>query len=407
MKGLFAWRYFISKKSTNAINIIAWISVLAIVVGTASLIVVLSVFNGFEGLVKQLYASFYSDIRVVSPDGKTIQLNSQQIAALRATPGVKALSLVWEEKALLQHGDYQTIVYLKGVDSQYAQVTGVAEKVQRGSFETGTASEPRLVLGAGIEHALAIQADRAITPVVGYLPRRGVSLQQVDPLQALSAGQFYTTGVFVIQQDFDNKYAITDLEALRSLMGAGTDEYGAAEIKLTSAGAEKEVQQAIRAQLGKAYQVQTRYEQNQSLYAIMQMEKWVIYALLCLILIVAAFTMIGSLTMLVLEKRKDIQLLKAMGMRNEQVQGIFLSEGVLLAGLGGLAGLFLALLICWLQRKFKLIALEGGTFIIDAYPVKVVWTDILLVLSTVLLVALIAAWIPSKRAAAEPMSLRS
>jgi lipoprotein-releasing system permease protein len=406
MNRLFAWRYFVSKKSTNAINVIAWISVLAMVVGTASLIIVLSVFNGFEGLVKSLYASFYSDVKVSPMHARTLSLSPQQLKSIQSVPGVSALSLVWEEKALLQYGDWQSIVQLKGVDEQYAEVTEVPKKVQRGQFELGTAEAPRLVLGAGIEHALSIQADRAITPVIGYLPKPSTSLQQVDPLQALSVAQFYTSGVFVIQQDFDNKYALTNLAAMKAWMGAGPDEFGAAEIKVDPASSPEQVAQSVSKLLGTTYKVQTRYEQNQSLYAIMRMEKWVIYAVLCLILVVAAFTMIGALTILVLEKRKDIQLLKAMGMRDGQVQSIFLSEGLLLAGVGAFAGCLLALFICWLQIKYKLIALEGGTFIIDAYPVKIDLRDILLVMGTVLVVALLASWLPSRKAAAEKLELR-
>jgi lipoprotein-releasing system permease protein len=403
---LFAWRYFKSKKTTNAINIIAWISVVAIMVGTASLIVLLSVFNGFEGLVQSLYASFYTDVKVTAVQGKTVLLSNQQLKQIAATPGVRSYSLVMEEKALLQNGDYQSIVYLKGVDDNYKKVAGVPNAMLRGKFNTGTAQQPFAILGGGIENTLNVQSDRNLLPLTIYLPKKGLSVNVADPLQSLSSASINTAGAFAIQQDFDNKYVLTNLAFIKEMLGLQPNEYGGVEIAVNNIRDEKKVKQLLQNLLGNKYQVLTRYEQNKSLYAIMQTEKWVIYAILSLILVVAAFTMIGSLTMLVLEKQKDIQILKALGMRNNKVQNIFLSEGLLLAIVGGGSGVLLALLICWLQVTFNIVPLQGGTFIINSYPVKVKPADILLVLFTVFLVAVLAAWLPGKRAAAQPVELR-
>ncbi|MFN2458977.1 MAG: ABC transporter permease, partial [Chitinophagaceae bacterium] len=166
VEGLFAWRYFRAKKSTNAINIISWISIVAIIVGTAALIIVLSVFNGFEGLVKSLYSSFYPDIKVSAVAGKQITLTQDQLNRLRSIKGVKGISLVVEEKALLQNGEAQSIVYLKGVDENYSTVAGVAQHIIKGTFDVGTAEEPLLVLGAGIENAVGVQSDRSLSPLL-------------------------------------------------------------------------------------------------------------------------------------------------------------------------------------------------------------------------------------------------
>ena len=404
---LFAWRYFKAKKTTNAINIIAWVSVLAITVGTAALIILLSVFNGFEDLVKSLYADFYTDLKVVPSTAKSINFSTNQLLQLKALPEIKAYSLVMEEKALIQNGDFTSIVYLKGVDSEYANVTGVARKLIKGKFNLGTADTPAAILGAGIESAIGVQTDRSIIPLTVYLPKRGIGLNVTDPMQSLSADNINTAGTFAIQQDFDNKYVITNLAFVKRMLNLKKDEFGGIEITLLDAQKDKSVKSKLARIFGSGYLIETRYEQNRSLYSVMQVEKWVIYGILSLILLVAAFTMIGALTMLVLEKQKDIQVLKSLGANNSLIQKIFLSEGILLAGVGGLMGVLLAVTICWLQVHYKLVKLEGSSFLIDYYPVKLVLADFILVLSTVFLVAWIASWFPSRKASMQPIELRS
>ena len=405
MNFLFAWRYFKSKKSTNAINIIAWVSVVAVVVGTASLIVVLSVFNGFEDLVKSLYATFYTELKIVPAEGKLLRLTPAQEAAMARIPGIKAWSKVVEEKALVQNGEAQTIVYLKGVDSQYTEVTTMADYVKVGEFNLGTPEKPRAILGVGVESALGLWSDRELLPVTAYLPKRGAGINVSDPMSALIAENLGTAGAFAVQQEFDNKYVLTNLGFMKAMLSLEPDEFGGVEIALKPGSDEKSITEALEKLLGKNYTVLSRYQQNQGLYSVMQMEKWVIYILLSLILVVAAFTMIGSLTMLVLEKQKDIQVLKAMGASAGRIQGIFISEGFLLAGIGAGVGMALALLICWAQQKFELIKLEGGSFVINHYPVKIMWPDFLLVSVTVVLVAFLASWLPARKAAASNMEL--
>lgn len=407
MNFLFAWRYFKAKKSTNAINIIAWVSVAAVAVGTAALIILLSVFNGFEDLVKTLYADFYSDLKVGPVIGKTITITNDQLQRVAHIPGVKAWSLVTEEKALLQNGEYQSIVYVKGVDEHYKNVSNVPQRVIRGKFELGTADQPATVLGSGVESSVAVESNKAVLPLNIYLPKRDSSLNAADPLQSLSSSTIATSGSFAIQQDFDNNYIITNLGFMKRMLNMQANEYGALEIKLNDINNEAEVRKGLAAVFGNGYLIQSRYEQNRSLYSVMQTEKWVIYWILSLILIVAAFTMIGSLTMLVLEKRKDIQVLKALGANNRRIQTIFLSEGLLLAFIGGLLGALLAILVWWLQTYFHLIPLQGGSFLISYYPVKLATPDFVLVLLTVFIVAWLASWLPARKAAGQAIELRS
>lgn len=407
MNLLFAWRYFRAKKSTNAINIIAWVSMAAIVVGAASLILVLSVFNGFEDLVKSLYTSFYPDLKVMPVTGKSIRLTPDQLKQLAGISGVQALSLVAEDKALVQNGDYRAIVYLKGVDENYHSVTGVTGKISKGKFDLGTDEHPLCVLGSGIESALGVEADRQLLPLSVYLFRKGGADYTADPMSSLSNENMLSAGVFTIQQDFDDHYILTNLDFVKRMMGLKPDEYGGVELAIANPQNTAAIKEKVQQLLGNAYKVQTRYEQNQSLFNVMGTEKWVIYVVLTLILVVAAFNMVGALTMLVWEKQKDIHVLKALGAADGLIQRIFLSEGILLALMGGVLGIGLASIVCWLQLKYKLIPLQGGSFLIDYYPVKLDPMDFLLVLSTILVVALLASWLPARKAANQPIELRS
>lgn len=404
MNFLFAWRYFKSKKTTNAINIIAWISVVAIGIGTAALIIVLSVFNGFEDLVKTLYSDFYADIRIGPANGKVIQLTQLQLDQIRKVNGVSHFSLIAEEKALLVNGDYQSIVFLKGVDENFEATNKMGSHIVAGKFNTGTADAPKLIVGAGIESASHIDVEKALYPITLYLPNRKAS--SLNSLEAMNSYNVMPSGTFLVQQDFDNKYVFSNLPFLKYMLDMKADEYSSVEVKTGNIKAE-EVKKELEKLLGSKYVVQTRYEQNQSLYTVMSVEKWVIYVILSLILVVAAFNMIGALTMLVLEKQKDIAVLKAMGATGSVIQKIFLTEGFLLAGIGGIGGAILATIICFLQMKFKFIRLTGGTFIIDYYPVQLLATDFILVTATVLLIALLAAWIPSRKASLQEFSLKS
>lgn len=406
MTFLFAWRYFKAKKSVNAINIIARISIAAIVIGTAALILVLSVFNGFEGLVKSLYSSFYTDLKVLPASGKSIEATAQQLQQLKSIKGVKNYALVVEEKALVQNGDYQSVMYLKGVDENYRYVTGVADHIVKGEYDLGTEDAPKLILGGGVEGALGIEADKNIFILKIYLPRKS-NTEQIDPLNDISNDSIRTSSSFRIQQDFDTKYGITNIEFAKKALKIGADEYSGVEISLEDPSDADKLKKEVQKIFGPGYLVQTIYEQNQSLYAVMNMERWIIYGVLCLILVVAAFNMIGALTMLVLEKQKDISILHALGANKNFIQKIFLSEGLLLALIGTAVGMLLALIFVLLQINFHLIPLQGASFLIDYFPVKLRWTDFLLVTVTVFVIAIIASLLPARKAASQEFSLRS
>lgn len=404
---IFAWRYFKAKKSANAINIISWVTVGVITFAIACQILVLSVFNGFEGLVKSLYASFYPDIKILPARGKTFTLTPVQLSSIKQQPGINAVSLIAEDKALLQNEDLQTIVYLKGVDSNYTSVTEVAAKTYQGSFNIGTAEEPGLIVGAGIQNAAAVNVDPAFKPSVLslILPRKG-KVTVNDPMQSISEGAVKATGVFAIQQDFDNKYAITNIDFVKQQMGFAADEYSGLEIKINSKDNAVAIQAKLLSLLGSGYVVQTKFQQNANLYNTMRSEKWIINAVFTLIFVLTAFNMVSALSMLVMEKQKDISVLQSMGASKNVILKIFLTEGLLLAAIGTVAGILLALLICFFQINFKWIKLPGGSFLIDYFPVQLLAIDFVLVGLTTGVIAFLASWLPAKKAARQAIELR-
>ncbi|NSL89044.1 ABC transporter permease [Chitinophaga sp. Mgbs1] len=402
----FASRYFRAKKSTNAINIIAWVSVAAIAIGTGALIVILSVFNGFEGLVKSLYSSFYPAIKVAPASGKTIVLTPAQLQQIAQVPGVAHYAAVVEEKAVLRYGDEPTIAVLKGVDSSYNSVTDVKSNIVRGRFDTGDSIGYRAVLGLELEGALGVDVVHSLAPVTVYVPRRKVNAF-VTPEDALNNGILYPAGTFAIQQEFNSKYVITHIDFLRRLLELGDHEMSALEIAAVPGANDNQLKMRLQQLLGKGYKVQTRYEQNQSLYAIMQTEKWAVYVILSFIMIIAAFNMIGSLYMLVIEKQKDITILKAMGARKSLIMRIFLVEGLIIAGIGALLGFVLGIAFCLIQQHFGIIKLEGTSFLVDSYPVSMNPADFLLVFITIVVIGLAASWYPARRAAVEAIALKA
>lgn len=402
----FAWRYFKAKKSANAINIIAWVTTGVIAFATCCQVLVLSVFNGFEDLVKSLYSSFYTDLKIVPAQGKTFVMDTVQLKKLRQQLSVQDVSLIVQEKALLQNGDAQTVVNLKGVDENFSKVSGVPAKITNGVYYTGNADEASLVIGSGLQNAAAITVNDAFSPqqLTLILPKKNTGSS--DPTASISEGFAVAKGVFSIQQEFDNSYAITNIDFIRQQMGLAENEFTAAEVRLKYGEDIDEQQAVLQDVMGSRFKVQSRYQQNMNLYNTMRLEKWAIYAVLTLILIIAAFNMVSALTMLVLEKKRDISILQSMGSSRGLIQKIFLSEGLLLGFIGAGVGILLAIIICLLQLKFKIIKLYGGSFLIDYFPVKLVASDFVLVGGTAAAIALLASVAPAFKAARQPLDLR-
>ncbi len=394
-----AVRYLVSKKSTNAINIITAVAMTGMMFGTMALILVLSVFNGFEGLVISLYRSFNPDVLVSVKQGKVFTIEDAQFIKLQALDGVQEISKVLEENAIMRYDDYEYIGSIKGVDGNYEQVSGVRDNIIDGHFVLEEKEIPYAVLGAGVAGALNISLESQFNSIQIYLPKRGKETLSLDPSQAFIRKSILPAGVFSIQQEFDSKYIIAPLEFVRELLNYDS-EISSLEIKLRPQADVASSILNIKSIMGDNFEVKDRYEQNKFLYRIMRTEKWAVFAILSLILIIASFNIIGSLSMLVIEKGKDISILKTMGADNAMIRKIFLLEGLLTSLAGSFGGAFIAVILCLIQINFHVIKLQGsGTFVIDAYPVELQLADFVLVGATVVVIAVATSWIPAQRAA--------
>ena len=396
MHFLFAWRYFRGKYSFQAIQLIAWVSVFAIAIGTAALLTILSVSNGFSEIVNGLYSDFYADLRVVPNASKFTQLTPPQLNTLRQIDGVHYATGIVENKAILVRNQNQAVVFVKGVDSNYIRINKVNQYLKRGVFEVGSLDSPKLVLGIGVEENLLLfNADLGEPLELIAVGRSGKSLKSMDQLNHLVAVQ---SGAFSVQQEFDVQYVFTSNQFAQYLFDLDSNQYSGVELSI-DLNKEKSIVTAIQNLLGPGFAVQNKYQQNADLYKIMQIEKWIIFAILALIMVVASFNLVGALTMLVLEKQKDIHVLHAMGATAGTIQKIFLSLSIVMAMTGAMIGGLIASCLIFLQTQFHFIQLQGVSFVIDYYPVKAIWTDYLAVISLVVLIAIVAGWIPAKKAA--------
>jgi len=393
---LFAWRYFRGKYSFQAIQLIAWVSVFAIAIGTAALITILSVSNGFSEIVNGLYSDFYADLRVVPSTTKFVKLTQAQLSSVRQIPGVHYATGIVENKAILVRDENQTVVFVKGVDSNYIHINKVNQYLKRGAFSLGNLDSPKLVIGIGVEENLLLyNAELGTQLELIAVGRSGKSLRSMDQLNHLVAVQ---SGAFSVQQEFDAQYVFTSNQFAQYLFDLDSNQYSGVELSI-DLNKEKSIVTAIQDILGPGFLVQNKYQQNADLYKIMQIEKWIIFAILALIMVVASFNLVGALTMLVLEKQKDIHVLHAMGATAGTIQKIFLSLSIVMAMTGAFIGGLIASCLIFLQTQFHFIQLQGVSFIIDYYPVKAIWTDYLAVISLVILIALVAGWVPAKKAA--------
>ena len=383
-----------AKKSHNAINIITLVSLIGVMVGTMALIVVLSVFNGFEKLILSLFNAFNPDMEITLREGKRFSTEEFPLEELKQMPGVILYSEVLEETALLTYRERQQLVSLRGVGPVYRHITGLDTLMVEGEFLLKQGDTDFLVLGQGVAYMLGANINDYLHPLNIYVPRRGHTLS-LSPAQAFNASSNYASGIFSVQAEFDLEYVMAPLRLARRLLDA-PDEVSAIALRVDPSYNIVRLQQQIEALAGPQYEVKNRLQQQAFLYKVMRSEKWAIFFILTFILVVAAFNVIGSLTMLVIEKKKDIQILHSLGASARTIRRVFLTEGLLISLGGALSGLLLGGLICWLQLRFGIISIQAeGTFIIDAYPVAVKATDLLLVGLTVTAIGLLASIIPA------------
>lgn len=387
-----AKRYLFAKKSRNAINVISSISVAGVTVGTMALIIVLSVFNGLETLVRSIFNTFDPDLKITPAEGKTFIPDSASLKLLADINGVACYSLCVEENALLRYGDRQFVATIKGVDENYSLVTGIDSSMWDGEFILRSDQGRQFAVpGIGVANYLGIRVN-FITPLNIYVPKRTGSVD-LDPENAFIRNYIFPSGIYQVEQEFDSKYVFVPVDFARELLEYKS-EVTSLEIKFEPGAREANVQRDVTLIFKEGYIVQNKYEQQEIFYKVMRSERIAIFFILTLILIIASFSIIGSLTMLIIEKERDIGILRSLGADNMLIRKIFIIEGWLISIIGAIAGIILGFLICWIQHKYSIVTLQSDSLIVNAYPVEMKVRDFIIVPITVLLIGFWAAWYP-------------
>lgn len=388
-----ARRYLFSRKKTNMINLISAISVVGLMVGTMGLIIGLSGFNGFDSLIKNLFSTFDPELRITVREGKNFSTSGPQFEELRRMPDIANYAEIVEDNALLSYNGRRVFATLKGVSDEYLQFSGIDSMVIQGEFRLKDANNNFAVLGEGIAYNLAVGL-RQPDPVSVFVPKKGKA-SALLPTGNFNQDIIYPSGIFSIQQELDNKYVIVPIGFARKIFEM-PENVSAVELKLKDGISEKKARGAITALLGEGFEIKNRYQQHDYLYKTMLSEKYATYMILVLILVIASFNIVGSLTMLILDKKEDISILRSMGADKKTIRNIFLFEGWLISLLGAVLGTLAGLALCQAQISYGFVKLSGdvSSFIIDAYPMKIIVSDIVLILLSVSLIGFLAAWYP-------------
>lgn len=392
-----ARRYLFSKKSTSAINIISAISVVGVAVATMALVVTLSVFNGFHDLVASLLTSFDPQIKVVPAMGKTAPADDPLLQKICQLPQVDVATECVEDQAMAVYGDRQAMVTLKGVGESFRELTHITDIVYgEGEFALQAANLHYGTVGIGVAQTLGLGANWQGFMRL-YAPRREGQLDMANPMDGFVTDSLISPGVvFMVKQGrYDKSHIITSLPFARNLFGQ-QGMLSSLEIRLKQGSDLDAVKEQMKAIVGTKYKVLDRFEQQEDTFKIMKIEKFIAYIFLTFILIVASFNIIGSLSMLIIDKKEDVVTLRNLGADDKQITQVFLFEGRLISAIGAAAGIIVGLLLCWLQQTYGLVALgnSSGMFIVDAYPVSVHYEDVLIVFITVIAIGWLAAWYP-------------
>lgn len=392
-----AKRYLFSKKSHNAINIISGISVCGVALATLALVCTLSVFNGFQELVATFFTAFDPELKITVAEGKVFDAHDERIARVRALPGIEVFTEALEENAMFQYKDKQAMVVIKGVEDNFEDLTAIDSILYgRGEFKLHDEVVNYGVMGMQLVSVLG-SGIAFVDPVEVYAPKRGEKVNMANPSGSFTKDYLFSPGVVfaVNQQKYDASYVITSLDFARRLFGYET-EVSSIELKLKPGQDVENVKNEIKQILGDDFIVLDRYEQQADVFRIMEIEKLISYFFLTFILVIACFNVIGSLSMLIIDKKQDVQTLRNLGASDRLIIRIFLFEGRLISLLGAMIGIVLGLLLCFIQQKFGIISLGSvaDSFIVNAYPVSVHWQDVLLIFVTVLFVGFLAVWYP-------------
>jgi len=390
-----AWRYLWGKKSHNAINIVSGVSAAAVMVVTAAMVCVMSVMNGFGTVIEGMFSQFDPDLKIVASQGKVFSANTEVFDRVRNLEGVALFSETIEETALVEFEDKQLPAVLKGVDSTWAALTHIEDIIVDGQYCVWDGGFYNTVMGIGLSNQLRVGAH-FIRPVHLYAPKREGRVNRMNPSENFRRGTCYMAGVFAVNQlKYDDRMMLVDLRQARQLFDYEEHVVSAVEVKVS--GDIKKTQKTIAAILGEGYQVMNRYEQQADFFRILRIEKWLTALLMVFILLIASFNIIGSLTMLMIDKKEDVEVLKNLGASPRMIQRIFRIEGWLISAIGAVIGLLVGVGVCLAQEYWGLIKLGTGTeYVLEAYPVHVEWMDLAVVAVIVIGIGLIAAWWPTR-----------
>ncbi|RGN47067.1 MULTISPECIES: FtsX-like permease family protein [unclassified Bacteroides] len=391
-----AKRYLFSKKSHNAINIISGISVCGVSLATLAMVCTLSVINGFQDMVATFFTVFDPEIKVTAAMGKTFDVNDDRIKQLRSLPEIAVFTETLEDNAMVQYKDRQMMATIKGVQDNFEQLTSIDSVLYgKGEFVLHDEVADYGVIGVELMSVLGTGVQ-FVDPLEIYAPRRGEKVNMANPAASFTKEFLFSPGVVfaVNQQKYDASYILTSLDFARKLFHYDT-EVSAVELRLKPNQNITLMKGKIADMLGKDFVVRDRYEQQEDIFRIMEIEKLVSYLFLTFILLIACFNVIGSLSMLIIDKKEDVRTLRNLGADDKLISRIFLFEGRMISMFGAVTGIVLGLILCLIQQKFGLISLGGdGNFVVDAYPVSVHWGDVLLIFLTVLIVGFLSVWYP-------------
>lgn len=391
-----AWRYLFSKKGHNAINIVSGVSAAAVAVVTAAMVCVMSVMNGFGIMVEQLFSQFDPDIRIEAVSGKSFRLSKETEDALTQLPSVAMLSRSIEETALVYYDDKQMPVQLRGVDTAFAQLTHIDNIITDGRYMVFDGAFERAVLGQGLAWQLGINAH-FVQAMHVYAPKRTGRVNMLRPDESFNHETCFIAGTFAVQQtQYDDALMIVSIELARRLLDFGDDEVSALLVQTKDGVSVRQAKRELQHVLGSRYRILDRYEQQADFFRILRIEKLLTGLLLAFILLIATFNIIGALSMLIIDKQRDIKILSDLGADDKMIRRIFLYEGWLISALGAAAGLVIGLVICLIQEHFGILKLGSGTeYVVSAYPVAVQGADILIIAAVVLALGAVAAYIPT------------
>ena len=394
-----AKRYLFTKKSHHAINVISGVSVCGVALATLAMVCTLSVFNGFQDLVSTMFTAFDPEIKITAANGKVFDSQDERIQLLRDLPEIEVFSESLEDNAMVQYKGRQAMVVIKGIEDNFNQLTAI-DSILYGRGEWILRDEVVDYAVPGIELVSVLGTGiRFLDPLEVYAPKRGAKINVANPSTSFESSFLHSSGlVFAVnQQKYDASYILTSLSFARDLFQYDT-EVSSIELRIAAAADAKEVKKDIKRMLGNDFLVQDRYEQQADTYRIMKVEKLISYVFLSFILLIACFNVIGSLSMLIIDKRNDVVTLRNLGADDQLVSRVFLFEGYMITFFGALIGVGLGLILCFIQQEFGIIPLgsgdSAGAFVVDAYPVSVYAIDVILVLITVLVTGFLSVFFP-------------